>query len=74
MERNTNRVGFPLKRLRESCGIRSRTVQHFPAGSRNGRPIKININNPLEPATRSTNQGVVGSNPAGRANTINGLG
>ena len=59
--------------VRDPCGIQSRTVLHFPAGSRNGRPYFINKNSTISSCGGSTNQGVVGSNPAGRASHIKGL-
>ena len=60
--------------VRDPCGIQSRTVLHFPAGSRNRRPYFINKNSRISSSGGSTNQGVVGSNPAGRASNIKELG
>ena len=59
--------------VRDPCGIQSRTVLHFPAGSRNRRPYFVNKNSTISSSGGSTNQGVVGSNPAGHASYIKGL-
>ena len=56
------------RRLREPCGNQFRTVLHSAAQLPQRAPAISFKHKWLQRQTRTTNQGVVGSNPAGRAN------